>query len=433
MGGEIGVTSELGVGSTFEFTIPTTVHEAGVQEEPVLSDRASELAGVDVLVVDDNDAARLSLYDLLSSWGVAVSATGSSTQAEEWLEAGRGADVVLIDQRLGDQDGFSLARRLRAIQPEARIVLLSAAGRHPEAVPSGAVAGILDKPVRQLRLRELLCRLVGPEPETWPMQAAPRAEAAEPRPGHGPAVSPLRILLVEDNPNNQLVALGMLHAEGLDADVASNGQEALDALDARTYDLVMMDVHMPVMDGLETTRLILGRSYPEPRPRIVGVTANATDSSRAACLEAGMDDFLSKPIDRDRFRQVLRRLTRKVLVIEDDPANVEVLERVLARRPHVQVLTAATGTKGLEIAKSEQPDLILQDLHLPDMHGSEILACLRAEPGTAVTPVIVLSGSVQLEELEGVKEAGANHYLVKPYDFRELLALIDPYLGADGR
>jgi signal transduction histidine kinase/CheY-like chemotaxis protein len=441
MGGDIWVDSTVGRGSTFHFTIVARADSAPEQGP-------SALEGLSLLVVDDNETSRLALRGLAESWGMRVIDTGSPSDARDWAGRGEPLDLAILDQAMPEVDGVTLAQEVHGLRPDLPVVVLSSVGAHPDQLPEGVVSGILDKPVKQSLLRDLVARLC------LAVDTTPGARSQPPPQATGPA-SELRILLVEDNHNNQVVALRMLRTAGYDADIAENGREALDALAQKQYDIIFMDVRMPVMNGIEATREICTRYKPDARPRIVGLTANATDVDRAACLEAGMDDYLAKPIDRTRFLAVLDRLaaaagraaaedgatmrdappgagvepTHTVLLIEDDALNVALFESVLVRRPKVRVLTASTGRRGLELAAEHAPDLILQDMGLPDLSGLEILAHLMKDPRTSGIPVVILSGSTEPWEVQAALAAGASHHLVKPYDFPELLELIDSYLN----
>jgi len=197
-------------------------------------------------------------------------------------------------------DGLALAREIRRHQDEQELplVLLTSLGRLPQAQSAGEFAVQLSKPVRASQLYNALVKAL----------AAHVPKPGERVPDEGkPATSPLRILLAEDNAVNQQVALKLLEQLSYRADVASNGLEALAALERQAYDVVLMDVQMPELDGLEASRRICERWPAQDRPRIIAMTANAMPEDRAACFAAGMDDYLAKPIRPNELGKALRR------------------------------------------------------------------------------------------------------------------------------
>ncbi|MGH3003977.1 MAG: response regulator, partial [Gaiellaceae bacterium] len=188
--------------------------------------------------------------------------------------------------------------RRRCPPRELRLLLLTSLGRLPEAGASGAFDAQLAKPVRASQLYNALVRLLAADGAAEPAGEAERRDAD---------VSSLRILLAEDNVVNQKVALRLLERLGYGADVASNGLEAIEAIERSTYDVVLMDVQMPELDGLDASRLICER-WPETRPRIVAMTANALPEDREACSAAGMDDYVAKPIRSEALAEALKRV-----------------------------------------------------------------------------------------------------------------------------
>ncbi len=281
MGGRLGVESTEGAGSTFFFSLPLAVVPGGAAVGEM------ELAGRRVLVVDDNESSRRLLAAMLSRRGAEVGVAASGVEGLELAATGGRWDVVVVDEVMPGMGGVEVGEAMRGVVGEALLILLSAT--------QGAGAGLFDavvrKPVRPARLVGVVSgRLADGGAERLSVLPVPSpfdAALAE--------RVPLRILLAEDNVVNQKVALRLLWKMGYRADVVGNGRQVLEAVRARTYDLVLMDVQMPEMDGLEATREI--RRMEGAGPRIVAMTANALESDRATCLAAGMDDYLSKPID----------------------------------------------------------------------------------------------------------------------------------------
>jgi PAS domain S-box-containing protein len=300
MGGAISVESEQGKGSTFRIAL--TVDAAEVPARLSLEDALPHLAGKRILVVDDNATNREIVTRHARSWGMEPVAVERPRDALALIAAGEPFDVGVLDLMMTEMDGVTLAREIRRHRPERELplLLLTSLGRLPQARSAGAFSAQLAKPLKASQLYNALLRLVAAGVET--------EEAVEAATDGKPATSALRILLAEDNSMNQKVALRLLERLGYGADVVSNGLEALEAVERQPYDVVLMDVQMPELDGLNTSRQICERRPPSSRPRIIAMTANAMPEDREACLAAGMDDYLAKPIRADELAEALRRV-----------------------------------------------------------------------------------------------------------------------------
>jgi CheY-like chemotaxis protein len=210
-------------------------------------------------------------------------------------------DLAIVDMHMPGMDGATLAQRIREAGHTLPLVLFSSLGR--KEASDGLFAATLAKPLRQSQLFDTLVGLLAHD------SAAPRAAATAAQPKLDARMAerhPLRILLAEDNLVNQKLALRLLQQMGYRADVASNGIEAIESIARQTYDVVLMDVQMPEMDGLEASRRITAKHSPGERPRIVAMTANAMQGDREMCLAAGMDDYITKPIRVEALVQALQ-------------------------------------------------------------------------------------------------------------------------------
>ncbi len=306
MGGTMWVVSEglVGRGSTFHFTVQVLPGDAAVPA--FLQPEQRGLRGRSALVVDDNATNRRILSYQLEAWGMTAHGEELPREALARIEGGEVFDVALIDGQMPEMDGLALATAIRALPKERGalpMVLLSSLG-HAPADGSPFVAA-LGKPVRAAQLHEVLCSLFG---DGVAVAAFARASSSEFDAGLGDNW-PLRILLAEDHPTNQRLALLMLSRLGYRADVAANGLEVLAALERQPYDVVLMDMQMPEMDGLEASRRVRARWPGGQGPRIVAMTANVTPEDRRACEEAGMDDYLAKPVRVEALVKALRRCT----------------------------------------------------------------------------------------------------------------------------
>ena len=297
MGGTLTATSSgiAGEGSTFCFRLParaTTLPDA----PPVGPLRS--LDGCRVLVVDDNATNRRILTGLLGRWGVEAEATASPLEALEWVRAGHRFDVAALDFQMPERDGIELAGDLAALRPDdpLPVVILSSIGHHGRSAPN--VRATLIKPVKPSALHDVLVTALARADDSVPEPERITGTATR-TPEHD-----LRILLAEDNAVNQKLALRLLERMGYRADVVDDGVAAIEALERTDYDVVLMDVQMPRLDGLEATRRIRAQ-WPTRQLRIVGLTANAMAGDREACLEAGMDDYVSKPIRPDELAKAI--------------------------------------------------------------------------------------------------------------------------------
>jgi signal transduction histidine kinase/CheY-like chemotaxis protein len=295
MGGRMWVESTLGVGSCFHFTI---VGEATPAPEGSDTQGLLRLSGRRVLLVDDNQTNLRILTLQLTGWGLEPRATTSPEEAIGWLDAGERFDLAVLDMVMPAIDGLDLGRmiRERVDAVDLPILFLSSIGRSEilalaseRGIDGERIAqGFMTKPAKAAQLRERVATLLG-----GPARARP-APASHTIP-HLAGQVPLRILIAEDNHVNQRVALRMLDRMGYRAEVAANGVEVLDALRRQSFDVILMDVQMPEMDGLEATRRVRALQV-ATQPVIIAMTANALQGDREECLAVGMDDYLAKPL-----------------------------------------------------------------------------------------------------------------------------------------
>jgi len=301
MGGEIGFTSEVERGSAFFFTVPLEIRRPGESA----ARRLAEFGRLRLLVVDDNDTAREILRESLAGFGFDVMGARSGAEALELIEAapGDGFALGLVDWKMPGMDGIETARRVRELSKKMRVpAVIIVSAYDPDVIRERArdagVRRVLAKPVTPSTLLETVMEALGIGGRSAGAPA-PGGETAARYPGRS-------VLLVEDNPISRQVMRELLENEGMLVDEAHDGARAIEMLDGRSYDLVFMDVQMPVMDGLEATTRIRAAGRHEKLP-IIAMTAYAMSGDRDRCIASGMNDHLPKPIDPEALYSALER------------------------------------------------------------------------------------------------------------------------------
>jgi GAF domain-containing protein/DNA-binding response OmpR family regulator len=365
MGGTIDVASRPGVGSEFTFTLRVAAAEVPVVVRRDLSGVQPSLGGKRVLVVDDNATNRRILTAHLDAWGMRARSAASPVEALGWVRDGEGFDVAILDMHMPDMDGIELAHAIRAHLGEATppLVLFTSLGRREARAESEGFAAYLNKPIKPSQLFDALVSVLADQPTAAPQRTTARTE-------FDPEMArrhPLRILLAEDNVVNQKLALRLLAQMGYRADLAANGLEAIEAVERQTYDVILMDVQMPELDGFEASREIV-RRWPAQRPRIVAMTANAMQGDRELCEAAGMDDYVAKPIRVEELVAALERCgssVERATVVASAPSVAGDGESAIDRRTIDQLV----ATMGADFV-AELIDTFVED-------GRQLVATLR--------------------------------------------------------
>ena len=335
MGGDVGVESVPGLGSTFWFTV-NLERPSQSASTTVVTD--TPLAGLSILIVDDNPTNRQIFQAHLTDWGAAVLSATSGEDAlallAEQSAAQRKMHLAVLDIHMPSMDGMTLAR---AIREDTRfrgmvLVALSSVDQLPDesSLHPSLFSAWLRKPIHQSLLKDCLTRLCLRAPASEPPTSAPPPDQAGTFAAH--------VLLAEDNPVNREVASSMLEMLGCTTTMAENGKEAVEATANRRFDLILMDCHMPEMDGLAATALIR-RQEAQAEPRhttIVALTANAMEGDRERCLAAGMDDYLAKPFTLAQLSALLTRWSAPFATTSQEPLQ--------ATPPTVSLVTSPAET-----------------------------------------------------------------------------------------
>ncbi|HRI66691.1 MAG TPA: response regulator [Polyangium sp.] len=434
MGGTTWAESELGNGSTFHLTFLVEQHR-GVARKTWNANLSNEgLRGIRAWIVDDNATNRRILRTQAESWGVIVRETEFPHTALEWANAGDACDVAILDYHMPKMDGLELARQLHELRgANMKMVLLSSLGMSltPEEAERIGLDAQLTKPVKASQLFTTLTSLFGNVVQpTKIMSTTERSATMSARP------NPLRILVAEDNAVNIKLVTLLLSRLGYRADVAGNGREAVEAVMRQTYDVILMDIQMPEMDGVEATRRILTHLPLRSRPRIIAVTAGVLRAEREACLNAGMDEFLNKPIVMQELSEVLARCVRlepdlpadfaarhplDILVVEDDENSRRVVVTMLERLGY-KPSTACNGLEALDFIRHNVFDCILLDIHMPAVNGLEVAARTHdLFPEKQRPRIIATTASFLVEDRQACIDAGMDEFLNKPLLAGELM------------
>ncbi|MDY7007473.1 MAG: response regulator [Cyanobacteriota bacterium] len=325
MGGKILVESEVGKGSKFSFTIQTKA--APAQPKRYLNKQTPEIKNKRVLLVDDNQTNLEILIWQCQQWEMLPFATDHGKEAISWIERGDLFDLAILDMAMPEMDGLTLGRELRKLktQDELPLILLTSLGKYNEDVDliNRIFSAHISKPVKQSTLLKTIVDIFATVKHSYQKPPAKQVQIDHQLAEH----LPLKILLAEDNIINQEFAVAILEKMGYKIDVVHNGIDAIAACKNQNYDIIFMDVQMPEMDGLEATREIIKQLPSETRPKIIAMTANAMEDDRDECLQAGMDDYVSKPVKIQLMQQMLEKWGTKHTNINDTTSSSQILDR----------------------------------------------------------------------------------------------------------
>ncbi len=414
MDGQIRVDSIPGEGTTFSFSV--TVQEADIESVPVyLVEEQPQLEGRKVLGVDDNSTNRFILERQLLSWGLEPLLVESGPQALELIENGEKFDFGVLDIQMPEMDGIMLAKEIRKHfdNRQLPLIALSSMGGKDGSVPAGLFDEFHTKPIEPSQLYNAILSALGHGVGTSRTKPEFQLNSDTAK------FHPLRILLAEDNLINQTLALTLLERMGYQADVANNGIEAVSAIEDRDYDLIFMDVQMPEMDGFEATGRIRKKISQDRQPRIIAMTANAMKEDEIACLDAGMDLFLSKPIDVEALYNAIvsswdnRRLSKEDMEKDESEKKLQNLDILAQRELNSEFFGDDVNDHAFEEKQGEYDgNKMLKEMVKIDMSAIHRLRETLGKAADQMLPDLIdhfeTNGRDLIRQAENAIETGAN-------------------------
>jgi two-component system, sensor histidine kinase and response regulator len=428
MGGDISVSSRAGEGSLFRFNAWLATVPTGSEEVPVPLP-LEDLAGKRALLLDDSPTALRILEETLSRAGIesvsAITASHAFQELEKTL-----FDFAVVDIRMPQMSGYEFARQVSTVWSHhcPKIIALSSEPqwRDKQRLAEAGFDGFLMKPTRRPVMFTMIRTVLGlsgkaEKPMTQHLLKIPRPKVP-------------RVLLAEDNPVNQRMTMRMLTKMGIEVELAENGFKAVEKAKSQTYDLILMDVQMPVMDGLAATRELRRRGVTAP---VVALTAAAMKGDKELGVAAGMNDYVAKPIKHQSMREILQRFCGiegivdypdrlRILVADDDAsASREMVERLQEFLPAATTVTAGDGVQACAKLGSLLPHLVILNLSFPQLSVRDVIKFMASDRRYSTTRVVITGLAEDLEaRAPELRELGVTQFLSKPLVAHELLSTI---------
>lgn len=426
IGGELGVQSKVGKGSTFHFKLflPVSENNPEVPNSPSREHKKTK-----ILLVEANEKCRSMMVNTLKHFGFHVIESEKGAQALSVLANHNDQiDLVIFDHQLGDMEGLELARRIRDIEELKELKLIALAplgGLDSELQRDLEISEYITKPIRQSKLVEHVLRALRPYQIQKNVSLVSKIENTR--------IFSRRILLLEDNLDNQKLAKKMLEKAGYLVDVAENGELGVEAVQRTHYDLILMDIYMPVMDGFEATEQIRAweRSQKlEPVP-IVALTAHAVQGYRDKCLQHDMNDYVTKPVKKRVLLETVEKwvdLRPTIMVVDDSVDNRFLMKKYLEKEGDYELLFAKNGQEAVDKCTRRSVSLIFMDMEMPVMDGYTASSLLRKMDTGKDVPIIAQSAHDRSFVIKKCLDSGCTDYLPKPLRRTELRQTIERYL-----
>ncbi len=427
MGGRIWAESRVGEGSTFHITL-SLPYEADTEEEKKIEYVYPDFKEIKVLVIDDSSTNRFILQKILGAWGLNVEEASSGREALSVLNEDPGRfNLLVLDYQMPEMDGIEVAQTLRKDQRfnNLKILVLSSWGRiNVGLMRKLNIAETLVKPVKQSSLFNTLLKVLRIDMAEGAPDEVQEMDIVEDK-------TYIRILLADDNPDGQKLARKFLENAGYVVDTADNGRKVVDAFSKYSYDLILMDIQMPQMDGFEATKHIRSLEKGDRRTPVIALTAHAMKGYREKCLKNDMDDYVTKPLNRKVLLDTVDKwidMYPVILVVDDVAENRKLVENYL-KHERCRVVHASNGREAVEIFSRQRVSMIFMDMEMPEVNGYTAAAEIRELKAGSVLPIIAMTAHDGTQEVRKCLEAGCSSHLAKPIRKADLLKTVQEHLG----
>ncbi len=425
MEGRIHLSSKPGKGSDFRVSLDFPVPQ---EAQPNRTAGENHLSGIKVHLTVASERLRGSLRRVLTSWGCEVEHHAPLETVEILRSKKTHPDILLLNPSKLVNQPESIDELVQEINRRRIGVLILSAlpATYPELLEKLDRAELVSLPIRQTTLLHAISASLELEQprEVAPDSTAPKASVRAER--------AFRVLLVEDNPDNRRLARIILENEGYELSIAENGLEAVNKAKQNLYDIIIMDLMMPEMDGFQATRAIRALESSSKNTPIVALTAHAGVGFRERCLAGGMNDYLAKPYKKnDLLAMVSKRVDRRsaILVADDSPESCSIVERFLTRDKAYRLAFACNGQEAVEVFSSQRVNLVLMDMEMPVLDGYEAARAIREMPRGAEVPIIAMTAHVGSREEKKCLDAGCTDTLGKPLSRDRLIQCTELHLG----